>query len=58
MASEHRNCGPQHPGAGRFLRQVAAELTRRGIIALRRGDWSAVQVKRVLTRVNNVVENH
>jgi DNA invertase Pin-like site-specific DNA recombinase len=33
---------------GASLRQVAAELTRRGITAARGGQWSAVQVKRVL----------
>ena len=36
---------------GASLRQVAAELTRRGITAARGGRWSAVQVKRVLERV-------
>ena len=36
---------------GASLRQVATELTRRGITAARGGRWSAVQVKRVLERV-------
>jgi DNA invertase Pin-like site-specific DNA recombinase len=35
---------------GASLRQVAAELTRRGITTARGGRWSAVQVKRVLER--------
>jgi len=35
---------------GASLRQVAAELTQRGITAARGGRWSAVQVKRVLER--------
>jgi DNA invertase Pin-like site-specific DNA recombinase len=36
---------------GASLRQVAVELTRRGITSARGGRWSAVQVKRVLERV-------
>jgi DNA invertase Pin-like site-specific DNA recombinase len=36
---------------GASLRQVAVELTRRGITTARGGRWSAVQVKRVLERV-------
>jgi len=32
------------------LRQVAAELTRRGFTTARGGQWSAVQVKRVMER--------
>ncbi|MBY3137321.1 recombinase family protein [Rhizobium laguerreae] len=36
---------------GASLRAVAAELTSRGIPTPRGGDWSAVQVKRVLERV-------
>jgi DNA invertase Pin-like site-specific DNA recombinase len=35
---------------GASLRQVAAELTRRGITAAQGGSWSAIQVKRVLER--------
>lgn len=34
------------------LRQIAAALNQRGIPAARRGEWSAVQVKRVLARLN------
>jgi DNA invertase Pin-like site-specific DNA recombinase len=36
---------------GASLRQVAAELTRRGITSARGGSWSAVQVRRVLERI-------
>jgi DNA invertase Pin-like site-specific DNA recombinase len=36
--------------SGASLRQVAAELTRRGIRTARGEQWSAVQVKRVLER--------
>lgn len=36
---------------GASLRSIASELTSRGIPAPRGGDWSAVQVKRVLERV-------
>jgi DNA invertase Pin-like site-specific DNA recombinase len=35
------------------LRQIARDLNSRGIPAPRRGDWSAVQVKRVLSRLND-----
>jgi DNA invertase Pin-like site-specific DNA recombinase len=35
---------------GASLRQVSAELTRRGITTARGGRWSAVQVRRVLGR--------
>jgi DNA invertase Pin-like site-specific DNA recombinase len=35
---------------GASLRQVAAELTRRGLTAAQGGSWSAIQVKRVLER--------
>ncbi len=34
------------------LRQIARELNARGIPAPRRGQWSAVQVKRVISRLN------
>jgi DNA invertase Pin-like site-specific DNA recombinase len=37
---------------GASLRQVAAELTRRGITSARGGRWSAVQVRRVLARAS------
>lgn len=36
--------------AGASLRTIAAELTARGIPTPRGGDWSAVQVKRVIER--------
>jgi DNA invertase Pin-like site-specific DNA recombinase len=39
-----------HAGEGLSLRQIAAGLNGRGIRAPRGGDWSAVQVKRVIDR--------
>ncbi|RVN00442.1 recombinase family protein [Sinorhizobium meliloti] len=40
--------------SGASLRLIASELTSRGIPAPRGGDWSAVQVKRVLERRKHV----
>jgi hypothetical protein len=37
--------------AGQSLRQIAAELTRRGIRTMRGGAWTAATVQRVLLRV-------
>lgn len=40
--------------AGRSLRQIAAELERRGIRTARDGQWSAAAVRAVLARVRSV----
>jgi hypothetical protein len=37
--------------AGQSLRQIAAELTHRGIRTMRGGAWTAATVQRVLLRV-------
>jgi hypothetical protein len=37
--------------AGQSLRQIAAELRRRGIRTMRGGAWTAATVQRVLLRV-------